>query len=142
MEIKQLASLLERIENAKRCTSSLLEKTQAFAQLIERQMEELGVKQLMGGKYQLRTIHASVGTDTSLYMRTNQDLGYEMLYVCLDVTSIDADRDTFYLWGDFNAAYNKPNRNDIFEFIGDAEALLSELASFDEVPDVDHLRAK
>lgn len=139
MNTQELNTVLTRIQNAKRCTDSLLEKTQAFAQFVEQQMQDIGVKQLMGGKYQLRTIRSSVGTDTSLYMRTNVDLGYEMLYVCLDVSSIDAERDSYLLWGDYNASYNKPNREDIFEFISDADTLLIELAELDKTPSTEAL---
>lgn len=134
MNTSELNTVLTRIQNAKRCTESLLEKTQAFAQFIESQMEDLGVNSLMNGKYSLRTIRASVGTDTSLYLKTDVDCGYDWLYVRLDVSSIDAERDEYLLWGDFNARYNKPNRTDIFEFIKDADALLLELAELDNVP--------
>ncbi|WP_372771217.1 hypothetical protein [Pseudoalteromonas sp.] len=135
MNTQELNITLNRIENAKRLTSSLLEKTQAFAQYIESQMYDLGVKSLMDGKYTLRTIRASVGEDTSLYLKTDIDCGYGWLYVCLDVSGVDADRDEYFLWGDFNARYNKPNRSDIFTFINDAQTLLDELAALDKQPD-------
>ncbi|WP_172565569.1 hypothetical protein [Vibrio navarrensis] len=139
MNTQELNTVLTRIQNAKRCTESLLEKTKSFANFIQEQMEDLGVDRLMNGKYVLRTIRASVGSDTSLYLKTSVDCGYDWLYVCLDVSSIDAERDSYLLWGDYNASYNKPNRADIFEFIGDAETLLIELAELDKAPNTEVL---
>lgn len=141
MNTQELSTVLTRIQNAKRCTGSLLEKTQAFAQFIVSQMQDLGVSSLMNGKYSLRTINGSVGRDTSVYLKTDTDCGYDWLYVCLDVSSIDAMRDSYHLWGDYRASYNKPNRADIFEFINDADALLIELAELDNAPNTDALDA-
>ncbi|WP_025740893.1 hypothetical protein [Salinivibrio socompensis] len=139
MDTKELNAVLDRIQSAKRCTKPLLEKTKAFANFIEAQMDDLGVNRLMNGKYQLRTIRTSVGSDTSLYLKTDIDEGYDWLYVCLDVSNVDSDRDCFYLWGDFNAAYHRPNRDDIFEFIADAESLLFELADLEKTPNTEVL---
>lgn len=135
MESKELVKLFDRIQNAKYLTSNLLTKTQDFAGYLASEMESLGVDSLMSGKYQLKTLRTSVAEDTSLYLRTGEDLGYDMLYVCLDVSKISAQREVAYLYGDFNAGYYRPNRSDIFEFSGDARALLTELASLEKMPE-------
>jgi hypothetical protein len=135
MNSTELNAVLTRIESAKRVTTTLVEKTTAFANYVQAQMEELGVSSLLNGKYTLKTVRTSVGTRTDLYLKTDVDQGYDWLFVCLCAGRVDADRDSSYFWGDFNASFNYPNRDDILTFINDAQAILRALAEFDSQAD-------
>lgn len=129
MKTSNILKLIDRISKAAYVTQSLIEKSQQFAEFMDEQMDNLGVNNLMSGKYSLITLTASAGSDTSLYMRYTCNFTCENLYVRLNTSEIDSQRDTRLLYGDFNASYNLPNRNDILNFLSDAEELLKELAN-------------
>ena len=138
MKNQEIMTLVTRITAAKNVTEKLVEKSREFAEYVQNAMEDNGVKSLLGGKYELRTLNASAGSDTSLYINVENE--YARFYVCLDSSSLSSTNDIRYLYGDCNAGYYIPSRANILEFIGDAKAILSELADMDKMPELPEIK--
>jgi len=128
MNNKELLEILSCIDTAKRLTKKMCEQSKNLAEEIATHMQDLGVSDLMGGKYRLKTVRANVGSSTGLVRVVYQPVECYDLLVSLDTSSISPERDTCYLYGDFNATYNLPSRSDVLEFLRDVKALLIELA--------------
>ncbi|MDH3325159.1 MAG: hypothetical protein OEM38_00415 [Gammaproteobacteria bacterium] len=138
MENQEITTLVARITTAKNVTAKLVEKTREFAEYVQNAMEENGVKSVLNGKYELQTLNASAGSDTSLYARTENE--YASFYVCLDSSNLSSTNESVFLRGDFSARYNLPSRSNILEFIGDAKAILIELADMDKMPELPEIK--
>ena len=127
--MSKLQTILNNLDNKIYVTEKLLENSKALAIEIEILMNKLGINSVMSGKYKLVTIHNSVCPDTSLHMQVST---YNDNYtVLLRTSNLSATNESFYLYNDFNASFQKPNRSQIVDFINDKEAILSELAEQD-----------
>lgn len=132
--MKNIAKTIEKIEKAKYVTDNLLDKTSDFVEYVETKMIENGVAKLLGGKYVLITMRSSVGDDTSLYLNVS-DYYSDKHYVMIGCARIDSTRDTHYMYGQFDLAYNLPCRDDILTLISDASDILAELAALSDSVD-------
>lgn len=132
MKTSKIETLISRVQTAKRVTNKLAEQSQQFCNFVEEQMEDLGVNSLMNGKYELRTIRSSCGSDTSLYLKISGGYYSDDVWVTLDSQSISAERELRYLHGDYHCSYRAPSREDVLTFLGDAEAILEDLADMDK----------
>ena len=128
MNKDEILKSLEFIDKAIYLTKNVMYNSQVLCQELENKMLGLGVESVLGGKYILREIETSLIRDTSLYMKVGGSCGYVML----DTKHISATRSESYLYDDFKATYNKPNRQDVMAFLQDIPNIIKELAKYNE----------
>ena len=139
MQNSELIKSIEKITEAKSVTEAFLERSSSIAEWIGNQMQDLGVQSVLDGKYKLHTVRSSVGADQSLYRIIDEQ--YCTCMVRLDCKKLSAERETFYFWNDFSAAYQRPCRDDVIQLAKDAPAIIEELAACAVVPELPEVQA-
>ena len=128
-----VADKITKIENARINTASMLRHSKDLASWLCLQLTDLGISELLKGKYSVKEIKSSIRSDDYLFMHVGTE--YQDLDVLIETANISATREEAYMYSDYNASFNMPNRSDILEFVADLPAILDELANLQDPTD-------
>jgi hypothetical protein len=129
MNKSEIHNTLHRIKNAKNLTEKLVDNLELIAVFIASQMQSLGLTSVLSGKYVMEQLISTGIKDTSLYLKVPGTSDENEFTVRLLCNGLSSTRELSLLYGDYNAKYYKPNRQDALTFLADIPSILEELAN-------------
>lgn len=138
MKVKELHTTISRIEDAKNITQYFLHRTHKLTDFICDQMESLGLKELLNGKYVLNEVVACAQS-FSLFSLQVSDNDFFEYPVNLMSNEVSSTRKMNFFGGDYNAKYYVPNRHDLLTFTNDIPQIFDELANQNVEHDIELL---
>ena len=131
MKLTELERNISEVEDAKYITDQLLYRVRKIAEFICGQMEELGLKEVMKGKYVVNEVLAC-GQSFSLFsLKVTDESDFYEYPVSLVSNEVSSTRKLKFFGGDYNAKFYLPNRHDVLMFIEDVPKIMADLASCD-----------